>query len=87
MEENNFFQVLDRWQQQRHNALAALSVFAELSSYITFSLHKLFADPRLAQVPMMSSPIPTIAISLAYIYFAKVHHATKHFPYNKNFSF
>ncbi|KAJ3626133.1 hypothetical protein MTP99_016651 [Tenebrio molitor] len=38
------------------------------------NIHNFFdehGDPRLAQVPMMSSPISTIAISLAYIYFAK----------------
>jgi hypothetical protein len=42
--------------------------------------HDIFADSRIAQWPMMSTPIPSIVISLVYIYFAKVHHATKHFP-------
>jgi hypothetical protein len=33
---------------------------------------RLFADPRVKDWPLMSSPFPTLAICLGYIYFVKV---------------
>jgi elongation of very long chain fatty acids protein 7 len=40
----------------------------------------LSADSRVAHWSMMSSPIPTIAIVLLYIYFVKVHQITETLP-------
>lgn len=57
----------------KHPVYKTFTVFSNLSGNIHKFIPRLcFTDPRVNGWPMMSSPIPTLAICLFYAYFSKV---------------